>query len=80
MGNKVNSRGMNAVLAEKLDQELRGKSAGEVIRGVLELGLGRAVVTTYWLVPPPTCQRVHACALKPERTSHARLPTTLFSR
>ncbi len=46
MGNKVNSRGMNAVLAEKLDQELRGKSAGEVIRGVLELGLGRAVVTT----------------------------------
>ncbi|MDH4478195.1 MAG: phosphoadenosine phosphosulfate reductase family protein [Verrucomicrobiaceae bacterium] len=37
---------MNAVLAEKLDQELRGKSAGEVIRGVLELGLGRAVVTT----------------------------------
>jgi phosphoadenosine phosphosulfate reductase len=46
MGNEVNSRQMNAALAEKLDQELRGKSAGEVIRGVLGSGLGRAVVTT----------------------------------
>ena len=46
MGNEVNSRQMNAALAEKLDEELRGKSAGEVIRGVLGAELGRAVVTT----------------------------------
>jgi phosphoadenosine phosphosulfate reductase len=46
MGNKVNSRRMNSELAEKLDQELSGKSAEEVIHKVLELGLGRAVVTT----------------------------------
>lgn len=37
---------MNAGLAEKLDQQLHGKSAEEVVKEVLALGLGRVVVTT----------------------------------
>jgi phosphoadenosine phosphosulfate reductase len=37
---------MNAAEAEQLNESLVGKSAAEVIRAVLALGLGRAVVTT----------------------------------
>ena len=37
---------MNAEQAEKLNETLKDKSAEEVIRAVLALGLGRAVVTT----------------------------------
>jgi phosphoadenosine phosphosulfate reductase len=37
---------MNVEQAEKLNETLKDKSAEEVIRAVLALGLGRAVVTT----------------------------------
>lgn len=37
---------MNVELAEKLNQQFQGMSADEVIRELLALGLGRAVVTT----------------------------------